>query len=213
MGGLDLKGMTADQLMSALQKHQAEQKTPGETIKIATTGNAPHIEHAPAGPFPGKKVRGGAQQRTGGDRDRARRFGFTPANVLVLVDGTEASQKAVDAALHYRRRNDHIFFVNLVHVPANATAEQTTALEKTGNDVIEQVKSMISEREIGRWETCVIPSPEIKNACLEYANNNKVDIIFIGTRGIDPKSHQFPEDSMGKWIMENSNCSTMLVRK
>merc|ERR1712166_1108481 len=212
MGGMDLKGMTADQLMSALQKtprnreknHGGTTENPNRTATLA-----PHVESSPRGAYPGR-TRATPGERGGVDRERARRFGFQPNNILVLVDGTENSQKAIDAALHYRRRNDHIFFCHAVQTPGVGAQheKEVESLELKGEKIIDDVKTQISEREIGRWETCVIPSPDIHNAVIEYATKNKIDIIFIATMH-RPPNDLFPTDSMGKWIMENSTCSTM----
>merc|ERR1712166_1459681 len=74
MGAMDLKGMTADQLMSALQKHQeTEKKTMGEPLKTQpeTATLAPHIESSPRGAYPGR-TRATPGERGGVDRERAR---------------------------------------------------------------------------------------------------------------------------------------------
>jgi nucleotide-binding universal stress UspA family protein len=211
MKGLDLKGMSADQLMAVLaqQTKTGEQKVTGEPTKVSVS--QPSVARAPQGAFPGR-VRGQAGTTT--DRERARKFGFPPAQILVLVDGSPASEKAIDAALHYRRRNDHIYFCHALKLAGTGDEwkAENEELALKGKAIVDDVKSMIAEREIGRWETALIPHTNIHQAVLDYAKNNKIDLIFIGTRGFDPQTHEFYSDSFAKFIMENSHCSAMLVR-
>jgi len=173
----------------------------------------PLIIHAPSGPMPGK-TRMGPVARTQEERERARRFGFPPTRLLVLTDGSENSHRALEAALHFRRRNDMLFILNAVQLMDDTIEyDQTNRLLKDkGRKIIDEVTKLIHEREIGRWECASLPSKNAKQIALDYASKNNVELIFIGCRGVDSKTGDFYPGSFSKFVINNSHCSVMLVR-
>lgn len=206
--------MTADQIVQQLK--QLKQKSYGheEEKEVWMAEGVPITERAPTGPFPGRTLRSppsaGSLQRTQAERDRARRFGFPPARLMVLTDGSDNAQKAMDAALHYRRRNDFVFFVTCV--PLGTDKQTNLDLTNKAKHVMDDVKDLIKERELGRWETAILPSSNPQQAVIDYAYKNNVDLIFIGTRGIESSTGDFHPDSFSKYVLHNSHCSVMLIR-
>lgn len=176
-------------------------------------GFEPLVVHAPSGPMPGKQ-RQVTQQRTTEERERARRFGFPPTRLLVLTDGSDNSHRALEAALHFRRRNDSLFIVNAAQLMDDtAEYDQTNRmLKEKGRKIIDEVTNLIHEREIGRWEVACLPSKNPKQVVLEYAAKHSIDLIFIGSRGIDSQTGDFYPGSFSKYVINNSQCSVMLVR-
>jgi len=160
----------------------------------------PLVVHAPSGPMPGKNPRQGTQQRSPEERDRARRFGFPPTRMLVLTDGSENAHRALEAALHFRRRNDSLFIVNAAQLMDETVEyDQTNQLLKDkGRKIIDEVTKLIHEREIGRWECACLPSKNPKEAVLDYAMKHNIEVIFLGSRGVDAKTGDFYPVSEGK---------------
>lgn len=173
-------------------------------------------ERAPVGRYPGRvNVSGRTPSATQGprtevDRERARRFGFPPARLMILTDGSENAHKAIEAALHYRRRNDNLFFVTAVQLGADK--QTNIELTNKAKSVMDHCKEIIHERELGRWETAILPTTNPQQAIVDYAYNNNIDLCFIGTRGIDCGTGDFHPDSFSKFVLHNSHCSVMLIR-
>ena len=185
----------------------------GNEWKTMEHEEEPIIVHAPSGPMPGKP-RNQAQNRSQEERERARRFGFPPTRLLVLTDGSENSHRALEAALHFRRRNDSLFIVNAVQLMDDTVEyDQTNRLLKDkGRKILDEVTKLIHEREIGRWECACLPSKNAKEVVLDYAQKHNIELIFIGSRGIDTKTGDFYPGSFSKYVINNSHCSVMLVR-
>lgn len=211
--------MTADEIVKELQKmkgHEQKEWQGESTYNKETSSDFPStpITHrAPTGAFPGRVGRAstsGTVPRTQTDKERARRFGFTPARLMILTDGSDMSHKAIEAALHYRRRNDFIYFVTCV--PLSSDKSSNLELTNKAKHVMDHVQEIIAERELGRWETAILPANNPQQAVVDYAYNNNIDFIFIGTRGIDESTGDFHPDSFSKHILHNSHCSVMLIR-
>ena len=173
----------------------------------------PIIVAAPPGPMPGKS-RAAPLTRSPEERMRARRFGFPPTRLLVLTDGSDNAHRALEAALHFRRRNDSLFIVNAVQLMDDTVEyDQTNRLLKDkGRKIIDEVTKLIHEREIGRWECACLPAKNAKEAVLDYAQKHNIELIFVGSRGIDNKTGDFYPGSFSKHVIDNSHCSVMLVR-
>jgi nucleotide-binding universal stress UspA family protein len=172
---------------------------------------------APTGAFPGRG-RGFTAMgpRTGAQRAQAVKFRFEPITLVVLTDGSEHSHKALEAALHFRRRNDYIHVVNCVQLagPEDQPSfkEANAALKSKGKHVIDEARQEINEREIGRWVCTSVAAMDPKKAALEYAQKQGASILFVGTRGKDSTTKDFYPGSFAKYIFDNADCSVMVVR-
>lgn len=219
--------MTAEEVANKLQKAQCEQTYQEPSYKFETTepkyrefkSDQPESElraHSPYGPMPGRARGAAVGPRTQTDRERAKRFGFTPMNILVLTDGSEHSRKAMQAALHFRRRNDNIYVVNAVTLcgPDDQPEFRTAniKLKSKGTQILKEVQQEFEDRQMGRWEIDVVPSSDPKRAVLDYVKKTNIDMVFIGTRGIDSKTNDFFPGSFSRHMIEHSPCSVMLIR-
>lgn len=221
--------VSVDEVLRMLEKAKMQAKSPVE-YKIEggkewSEGSEEYSMQAPMGAFPGRARGGrggpggpmmGAGTRTSTQREQAVRFRFTPINVLVLTDGSEHSHKALEAALHFRRRNDHLFVVNCVQLAGKEGEPEYTeanrALKTKGKAVIDEARQEINEREIGRWVCASVAAVDPKKAALEYAKKQDVSVIFVGTRGTDSTSGTFYPGSFAKYVFDNADVSVMLVR-
>lgn len=148
------------------------------------------------------------------ERDRARKFGFPAMRVMVCLDGSANSWKALEAALHHRRRNDYLSLVHFVQLfddtsdfgPSNAL------MRKKGFEIVTQAQRELQHRGISRFDWACIPSHNAKDAAVKYALEQRIDLIFVGSRGVNRAVQEFYPGSFTKHMINHVHSSVMLIR-
>lgn len=116
-------------------------------------------------------------------------------NILVPVDGSKYSKKALELACDLADKYDA--GLHLLHVILSPEAKHTLVLggasvtvdaseeeiEKAGHKVIEAAKKIAGEHGRNKVETEVVGGPTAQRI-LEYAKDNDVDMIVMGSRGL-----------------------------
>lgn len=116
-------------------------------------------------------------------------------NILVPVDGSEHSKKALELACDLAAKYDaqlHLLHVSLVpdvtqtlalggtSVTVDAPGEE---IEQAGEKVIEAARKIAREHGCGKVETDVVSGPTAQRI-LESAEDNNIDMIVMGSRGL-----------------------------
>jgi nucleotide-binding universal stress UspA family protein len=110
-------------------------------------------------------------------------------DILVPTDGSEGTDKAAEHALDIAKRYDataHVVYVVNTSaystLPADSNWESiTAALEDEGKQATGEIVEMMQEADVD-----AVPSVEEgipHKTVLEYADNNDIDLIVMGTHG------------------------------
>jgi nucleotide-binding universal stress UspA family protein len=146
--------------------------------------------------------------------------------VLVCVDGSESSMKAADYAVMLAKQNGaqvialHVIVSQLGYAYSTGTFGLVTP--NTINDMLEK-----SKQEAQRWFdeigknaaangvkllTEVVASPtSTVPAIVNYAENNKVDLIVVGTRGRSGFT-KLLLGSVASGVVTYASCPVMVVK-
>jgi nucleotide-binding universal stress UspA family protein len=146
--------------------------------------------------------------------------------ILVCVDGSESSVKAVDHAVEMAKKHDAQLFVLNVVVSQLGYAYSSGAfgLASPGaiNDLLEK-----SKQEAKKWfddaekkataqgvslKSEIVASPtSIVPAIVEYAEKNKMDLIVIGTKGRSGFTRLLL-GSVASGVATYAGCPVMIVK-
>lgn len=138
-------------------------------------------------------------------------------NILVAIDGSDASQRvlvrAVEEAKVWNARLHVIYVVEtglFSSLPADNTVElMYRVLEKEGAAVLEQAKKYAA----GHGVTAIthMKQGHAGSEVITLADAEKTDLIMVGSHG---KSHadRILIGSVSTYVVTNSNVTTMVVR-
>ena len=141
-------------------------------------------------------------------------------NILVPVDGSEISSRAVDKAVALAKISggviDFIYVANItsltggvqitnnMSLPSEILENIKAAGNKALDDELAKVPHYVKTR---RFCEVGVPSKVI----LEFATNNKSDIIVIGSRGLSAVNAMIL-GSVSQAVLENAHCPVMIVK-
>jgi nucleotide-binding universal stress UspA family protein len=150
----------------------------------------------------------------------------TIEKVLVCVDGSESSMKAADYALMQAKQHGaQVIALNvIVSQLGYAYSAGTFGLvtPSTINDLLEKSKQEaqkwfdeISKNAVAngvKLRTEVVASPtSVVPAIVEYAENNKVDLIVVGTKGRSGFT-KLLLGSVASGVVTYASCPVMVVK-
>ena len=138
-------------------------------------------------------------------------------NILVAMDGSEASQRAlsqsVDLAKLYNAKLHTIYVVEtglFSSLPMEGTVEiMYSVLEKEGDEVMERAKKYATEKSI-----TVITHMKQGHAgseILALAEEEKSDLIIVGSHG-KSNTDRLLIGSVSTFVVTHSTVTTMVVR-
>jgi nucleotide-binding universal stress UspA family protein len=110
------------------------------------------------------------------------------SKILVAIDGSDASTDAADHATSLSKKySAELYALHVIHTDVDLfgpheTSEFMTRMRNEGEKYLNKVKLMASEKKI-QVKTEIISSTNIPGGILEYAEENNIDFIVIGTRG------------------------------
>jgi nucleotide-binding universal stress UspA family protein len=153
--------------------------------------------------------------------------------ILVPYDGSKFSDKALENAIGIARMsgsNTQVILLHITpHIPIPLTFERPVYYAKTGKSIpltqyiqelskemeenasmmMEKVKKKYTERKI-KIETILLhgyPPEKI----IEFANNEKVDLIVIGSVGLSGLSKVKALGSVSRSVSERASCPVLIV--
>jgi nucleotide-binding universal stress UspA family protein len=138
-------------------------------------------------------------------------------NILVAVDGSDASQRAfiraVEEAKVWTARLHIIYVVEtglFSSLPADNTVEiMYRVLEKEGNTVLEQAKRYAADH--GVTATTHMKQGHAGSEVIALANTEKIDLIIIGSHG-KSQADRLLIGSVSTYVVTHSTVTTMVVR-
>jgi nucleotide-binding universal stress UspA family protein len=108
--------------------------------------------------------------------------------VLVAIDSSDASMDAADYSTFMSERyNAELYALHVIHADVDLygpheTSEFTRNMRNEGEKYLNKVKVKAIEKNI-HIKTEIISSKDIAGGILDFAEENNIDLIVIGTRG------------------------------
>ena len=141
--------------------------------------------------------------------------------LLVAIDGTEYSWRALEYAMGIAKLNDAEMVVltvakdGLQHTPqlpleSELAGTVNESAMQIGNDVLGAAKHMVDQQQIPCSYTLVIgsrPAPEIIKCC----RKEHCDTIIIGTRGFGAIEGLF-KNSVSQTVIENASVPVIVIK-
>lgn len=138
-------------------------------------------------------------------------------NILVAIDGSDASQRALNRAVEEAKVwNARLHVIYIVEtglfssLPADNTVEiMYRVLEKEGNVVIEQAKKHAAEKGVNIITH--IKQGHAGSEVVSLAEKEKIDLIMIGSHG-KSQADRILIGSVSTYVVTHSKVTTMVVR-
>jgi len=138
-------------------------------------------------------------------------------NILVAIDGSDASQRALVRAVEETKVWDarlHVIYVVetglFSSLPADNTVEiMYRVLEKEGNSVLEQAKKYAAENSV----TAIthVKQGHAGSEVVSLAEKEKADLVMVGSHG-KSQADRLLIGSVSTYVVTHSNVTTMVVR-
>ncbi|PIO81696.1 hypothetical protein BSQ38_08665 [Pediococcus damnosus] len=145
-------------------------------------------------------------------------------NILVGIDGSETSMRALDKAVDSAKRNDAKLYIAQILKPQQSTIGQSSlgfgvvATDIDDNDRLKEQQDAINAivaRVKSEGLDQVTAIVKVGNSREELARNiqqeEKIDLIYIGATGVNRVAQMFL-GSNSTYILENSLADVMVVR-
>lgn len=136
--------------------------------------------------------------------------------VLVAVDGSEVSMKAVDHAARIAKEEGatltalHVVATPQVEI-AGEIADYYEQAKKPVKKWMKDVESIAATHNITIKTEILVGAYSVLDAILGYAENQSVDLIVSGTRG-RTQSRRLLMGSVAAGIVEYASCPVLVVR-
>ena len=131
-------------------------------------------------------------------------------NILVPVDGSEGSDRAVAEAIKLAEvcegKLNFLYIANINQLAINACLSDVVleAVTKAGNVILDRAMSGIKKEAFAETG-----SPAV--AILDFAENNGADIIVMGSRGLGVVKGVLL-GSVSQYIVEQAKCPVLVVK-
>jgi nucleotide-binding universal stress UspA family protein len=143
--------------------------------------------------------------------------------VLVAVDGSNHSFNASAYAIDWAKRNDaeliaiHVIYptyspFQIALSPRPERIQEITKKEREeGQRYVDKVKQQATEKKVSVKTDVIVGVASVVKEIVEYAENNKVDIIIIGSRGMTGLKKMLL-GSIATGVVTYSHCPVLIVK-
>lgn len=139
-------------------------------------------------------------------------------NILIAIDGSEASKKGFNKALSIAKENQaHLILTHVIDSRTFATAEayDRSVVERANKyayELIEEYEQAAKDQGVENVEKCIeYGSPKVKIP-KEIANGFEVDLIICGATGLNAVE-RFLIGSVSESITRYAKCDVLVVRE
>jgi nucleotide-binding universal stress UspA family protein len=138
------------------------------------------------------------------------------SKILVAIDGSDASMDAADYTIPISKEyNAELYALHVIRADVDLfgpheTSEFMTRMRNEGEKYLNKVKHNANEKNI-QIKTEIISSINIAGGIVDYAEENNIDLIVIGTRG----SSGFKKlllGSVASHVVTYAHCPVMVVK-
>ena len=146
-------------------------------------------------------------------------------SILVAVDGSPNSMRAAEMAVDLAKRNGaHLYVLSVISTPVFAaagikeTASSGAAAEeffdkakKDAEGIVAGVVSIASAQGLKVRGEIIENVPSVVEAISDYAEEWKVDLIVVGTRGLSGFK-KLLLGSVSSALVSHATCSVLVIR-
>lgn len=146
------------------------------------------------------------------------------SNILVAVDGSKQSMDVANHALSLAEKHNAILIVlNVLSLHSlrqslasfvTAPTYGTTEMEQKKMEVqklLEQIQRKGEEKSVSVKTQIIQESVSVVSSILEYAENEKIDLIVVGTRGRSGIKHLLI-GSVAEGVATYAHCPVLVVK-
>lgn len=140
--------------------------------------------------------------------------------ILVPVDGSAYSMAALDVALDYAKtKGANICLINVMpyieaidlEISAHDREKVTQSMEKRADYIVQQACGILAGKDVIATCRHIVASASVPDAIIDYAEQEKVDLIIIGSKGLS-QSSRFKMGSVAAKVVKHSPCSVHVVK-
>ena len=128
-------------------------------------------------------------------------------HILLAVDGSENSLRAAQNAVKIASEESLIELISVI--PTEGSTGNLEELEAKQRQKLAQEQEVVQQNRSNSKLT-IVHGPAGRMIS-NYANDNKVDLVVIGCRGLNPMQ-EMVFGSVSTYVSKNANCSTLLVK-
>jgi nucleotide-binding universal stress UspA family protein len=144
------------------------------------------------------------------------------SKILVAVDGSDPSFNASTYAIDFAKRNDAELIVLYIVSPVPYSQFEYANIgrmkeiesiekEKAQQEVVDKVKQKATENKVSVKTEVLIKYTSVVKEIVEYAENDKVDMIVIGSRGMTGLK-KILLGSVANGVVTYSHCPVLVVK-
>jgi nucleotide-binding universal stress UspA family protein len=140
--------------------------------------------------------------------------------VLVPIDGSKYSMEALEVALDYAKlKKAEISLISVVpvlegidfEISAAERAKLKASMERRAENVVNQACGILTTEDIIASCKAIVASYSVPEAIVDFAAKEKINLIIIGSRGLDP-SVKFKLGSVAAKVVKHAPCSVYVVK-
>ena len=144
------------------------------------------------------------------------------SKILVAVDGSDPSFNASTYAIDFAKRNGAELIVLYIVSPVpysqfeyanigRMKEIESIEMEKAQREVVDKVKQKATENNVSVKTEVLIKYTSVVKEIVEYAKDNKVDMIVIGSRGVTGLK-KILLGSVANGVVTYSHCPVLVVK-
>jgi nucleotide-binding universal stress UspA family protein len=144
------------------------------------------------------------------------------SKILVAVDGSDPSFNASTYAIDFAKRNGAELIVLYIVSPVpysqfeyanigRMKEIESIEMEKAQREVVDKVKQKATENNVSVKTEVIIKYTSVVKEIVEYAEDNKVDMIVIGSRGVTGLK-KILLGSVANGVVTYSHCPVLVVK-
>jgi nucleotide-binding universal stress UspA family protein len=138
------------------------------------------------------------------------------SKILIAIDGSDASMDAAGYAISIsKQHNAELYALHVIRADVDLfgpheTSEFMTEMRNEGEKYMDRVRLKASEKNI-QIKTEIISSTNIAGGIVDYAEENNIDLIVIGTRGLSGFK-KLLLGSVATNVVTYAHCPVMVVK-
>ena len=144
------------------------------------------------------------------------------SKILVALDGSDPSFNASTYAIDFAKRNGAELIVLYILSPVpysqfeyanigRMKEIESMEMEKAQREVVDKVKQKATENNVSVKTEVLIKYTSVVKEIVEYAEDNKVDMIVIGSRGVTGLK-KILLGSVANGVVTYSHCPVLVVK-
>lgn len=135
----------------------------------------------------------------------------TIKKILVPLDGSSYSKRALDLAISIAKNRDiSITGIHVIRMPIEFSNEIKKQYQKNAEKII-NTASNISEKANIPFKQKITTNGYVGKEITKFAENNKIDLIIIGSRGPNSIAEMFL-GSVANYVMIKSKIPVLIVK-